>query len=64
MEDTDEEAKVNEKWWEVGMGETSQVGRKNGERGGSQRGEDLGEGLSGAQVRRDIQKTVGLERVL
>lgn len=64
VENTDEEAKVNEKWWEVGMGETSQLGRKSGERGGSQRGEDLGGGLAGAQVRRDIQRTVGLERVL
>ena len=46
------------------MGETSQLGRKSGESGGSQRGEDLGGGLAGAQVRRDIQRTVGLERVL
>lgn len=49
--------------WE--WGKTSRVGRKNEEnRRRSQWGEDLGGGLVGVQVRRDIQRTVGLERVL
>lgn len=41
------------------------MGKKNAEKGkSSQWGEDLGGGLAGDQVRRDIQRTVGLERVL